>query len=671
MSTHQDIRLIRCLTEQSLELTEPIVIDRNWEDQLHYTVAITGKSYPIGSKLPISFKLQPLDKIHLHRIYVTLEERTDYFAHGKRVARHEGTRKFPLLREGQEGTVLAQNQEIGPWEYDFALQIPDCKQKVHFGTTWENIRVYHWLKVVLRLSKLVRDGNDPPKRKQFDIIIESPIQLLSCHCSQDYLALPKYSATTNTTALMAPCRCEDAFHINRTTTTTEIAPDLRAGAIPTRGNGIPLTPWDDPPAYFDVFPVQGEEQSPEGSDDETTPPPELREYDFPGPFRLYPIEGRGAATALQPLPGSSSGLVADADFSRRPRRSADHRRNQQEPAEQGGSSSEYDQATVAAQSSGASAPLLEPSLAPSLPPLSTSTPLTALQPSAELNTGLDPSSSTEIPAYMVQIPSMPPIASAALPEIPGLQNTSAVDDLDSDSDADTELTPTVSPSTSPVETPSTIEIETRPVASPRQVLTAAREAAPISIPPPESISIAAPISTFATPAPAPASASISASASSSIAAPQRPTTSPIVSSPLASPPSDPNTLASPLATSPLTIPSAMSRSPPPPPPPARRRGARRSQDISQIRLASSPPSAPTTNSSSQSAGRSRPPPPPPPSNINTVPVSRPPPPPPQNSSSPNAPAAYIPALGTSLPAPLVPIRAPSPSVDQPLRSIPA
>ncbi|KAI7243368.1 hypothetical protein KC352_g14591, partial [Hortaea werneckii] len=59
----KEVTLIRAPAEGSLEQVEPIAISRNWEDQLHYDIVISGKSFPLGSQVPIAFKLTPLAKV--------------------------------------------------------------------------------------------------------------------------------------------------------------------------------------------------------------------------------------------------------------------------------------------------------------------------------------------------------------------------------------------------------------------------------------------------------------------------------------------------------------------------------------------------------------------------------------------------------------------------------
>lgn len=198
----KEVLLIRAPSEGSLEQVEPIAISRNWEDQLHYDIVISGKSFPLGAQVPIAFKLTPLAKIQCHRIKVFLTENIQYYTSNKRVHRLEPTRKVQLFEKradvpsssaypgssvritagggvaydgreaaarGEENvprdlTNLLGNLEgghnVGPTEMEFSVQLPSCpdmserdrSQSVHFDTTYHNIQVNHWIKVRLRSS---------------------------------------------------------------------------------------------------------------------------------------------------------------------------------------------------------------------------------------------------------------------------------------------------------------------------------------------------------------------------------------------------------------------------------------------------------------------------------------------------------------------------------------
>jgi arrestin-related trafficking adapter 3/6 len=193
----KEVTLIRAPSEGSLEQVEPIAISRNWEDQLHYDIVISGKSFPLGAQIPIAFKLTPLAKVQCHRIKVFVTENIEYFCSQKRVHRIEPTRKIQLFEKradsppvstfpgssmrivsgggvpydqraaaarGEDVSIqdtsnllgnLNGNSSVGPTEMEFSVQLPSCQnmkdkdkmQRLHFDTTYQNIQVHHWIKV--------------------------------------------------------------------------------------------------------------------------------------------------------------------------------------------------------------------------------------------------------------------------------------------------------------------------------------------------------------------------------------------------------------------------------------------------------------------------------------------------------------------------------------------
>lgn len=196
----KEVTLIRAPAENSLEQVEPIAISRNWEDQLHYDIVISGKSFPLGSQVPIAFKLTPLAKVQCHRIKVFITENIQYYTQNKRVHRLEPTRKVQLFEKRPDGPststypgstvritagggvdydsreAAARGEEnvsrdntnllgdlegehnVGPTEMEFNVQLPSChtmkekdrNHKLHFDTTFQSIQVHHWIKASLR-----------------------------------------------------------------------------------------------------------------------------------------------------------------------------------------------------------------------------------------------------------------------------------------------------------------------------------------------------------------------------------------------------------------------------------------------------------------------------------------------------------------------------------------
>ncbi|OAL46643.1 hypothetical protein IQ07DRAFT_517892 [Pyrenochaeta sp. DS3sAY3a] len=270
----KEVMLIRAPSEGSLEQVEPIAISRSWEDQLHYDIVISGKSFPLGAQVPIAFKLTPLAKVQCHRIKVFVTENVEYFCNNKRVHRMEPVRKIQLFEKRADGpptstfpgstmrivsgggvpydqrAAAARGEEvqvadstnllgdlggdgnIGPTEMEFNVQLPSCHNlkekeklsKLHFDTTYQNIQVHHWIKLVMRLSR--PDANDPTKRRHFEISIDSPFHILSCQATQANTALPAYSGPEPSlgNARVPECGCPNAPV--RRTSPTGLVPTL-------------------------------------------------------------------------------------------------------------------------------------------------------------------------------------------------------------------------------------------------------------------------------------------------------------------------------------------------------------------------------------------------------------------------------------------------------------
>ncbi|KAG5981901.1 hypothetical protein E4U55_002542, partial [Claviceps digitariae] len=104
----KELSVVRLPDQMSLEMSEPISISRRWEDQLHYDIVISGKSFPLGSKIPIAFKLTPLAKVQVHKLKVYVTESIEYWTTDKRVTRKDPVRKI-LLLEKSAGKPLDSN----------------------------------------------------------------------------------------------------------------------------------------------------------------------------------------------------------------------------------------------------------------------------------------------------------------------------------------------------------------------------------------------------------------------------------------------------------------------------------------------------------------------------------------------------------------------------------
>ncbi|CAM1509876.1 Fc.00g002110.m01.CDS01 [Cosmosporella sp. VM-42] len=289
----KEVSIVRVPDQMSLEMTEPISISRQWEDQLHYDIIISGKSFPIGSKIPIAFKLTPLAKVQVHKLKVFVTESIEYWTNDKRVTRKDPGRKILLLeksagkqldpswasselrtlrggelnaeqrREARQTAARRRTAEAsrsqtvvqplpeptdnllgdldlglesfwGSTEIEANVQIPTCEMmaknkelRLHPDCSWKNVNVYHWIKVVMRISRL--DPEDPTgkKRRHFEISIDSPFTVLNCRATHANTNLPAYSGSMcQGTTYQSACGCPDAFTIP-----TEVSPSSSTGTL--------------------------------------------------------------------------------------------------------------------------------------------------------------------------------------------------------------------------------------------------------------------------------------------------------------------------------------------------------------------------------------------------------------------------------------------------------
>ena len=107
----------------------------------------------------------------------------------------------PTVKDDLSAHSLLGNLEGGDasglsTEFEVNISLPGCQAvrtpsdvrkkdsplipiRFHHTTIWPNIVVHHWIKIVLRVSKLDENAENKTKRRHFEISIDSPIHLLS------------------------------------------------------------------------------------------------------------------------------------------------------------------------------------------------------------------------------------------------------------------------------------------------------------------------------------------------------------------------------------------------------------------------------------------------------------------------------------------------------------
>ncbi|KAK4699498.1 arrestin-related trafficking adapter 3/6, partial [Phenoliferia sp. Uapishka_3] len=229
-----DVTLVSSPGQDDTEENESIVVERFWETQMKYHIALSGKSFPVGGTIPIAIRLHPMAKIKLYRVSAVLEQKTTYFASNRKLVRHEAPKKFPLMRfenkdpkdallpiftddaevlkshplaaffinptSSDDSTPLCFDP-LGPWNLESVIKLPDCSAKLNFSTIHEksNINISHILKIVLRVERGDDDFMDSKgKRKLWDVIIENTSGVLVKDLQEKLVVLQAQHGFTTT-----------------------------------------------------------------------------------------------------------------------------------------------------------------------------------------------------------------------------------------------------------------------------------------------------------------------------------------------------------------------------------------------------------------------------------------------------------------------------------------
>lgn len=69
----REVTLVASPTEDDAEETHSIVVERQWDDQLQYLIALSGRNFVIGSQVPFNLTMVPMEKCKIYRLAVILE----------------------------------------------------------------------------------------------------------------------------------------------------------------------------------------------------------------------------------------------------------------------------------------------------------------------------------------------------------------------------------------------------------------------------------------------------------------------------------------------------------------------------------------------------------------------------------------------------------------------
>lgn len=149
---------------------------------------IHGRSFALGTKIPMVVTITPFDLLKVEFSEVTILQQVSYRLSGQSESKHEPIAQFGFKDSGQlsakedsKGKLLVSKTEIA-----FSVLVPNtCVHEIlHPTCTSGPISARHRLKLVLEFS--TRD------QLAFDVIFEVPIQLLAPACTKSNMVLPQY-----------------------------------------------------------------------------------------------------------------------------------------------------------------------------------------------------------------------------------------------------------------------------------------------------------------------------------------------------------------------------------------------------------------------------------------------------------------------------------------------
>ncbi|GBE80744.1 hypothetical protein BKA93DRAFT_236116 [Sparassis latifolia] len=230
LSATQEITVVACPGEDDTEESESIIVERQWETQMQYLISISGRCFAIGGVMPVTITFMPWTKMKIHRISVLIEEKIDYWTNFKRVVRSDPLARVSLLsykspqkdgppilplnpddpdafRNSPFVDVVGADTDVGefasslmgpgPWTLHKDISLLKEHTPLHFTNKnrRSNMSVSHTLKIVFRVERGDNEALDPHtgKRKLFDIVVQTPIHILSYLCNPEHLSLPPYS----------------------------------------------------------------------------------------------------------------------------------------------------------------------------------------------------------------------------------------------------------------------------------------------------------------------------------------------------------------------------------------------------------------------------------------------------------------------------------------------
>ncbi|VVT44609.1 uncharacterized protein SAPINGB_P000473 [Magnusiomyces paraingens] len=113
---HREVTLVRSPPDSfDSTVDSPIAISRDWDNRLHYEIMCPKKYIPLGTSIPLSIKLTPIDKVQVHRVRVQVIEVVNYICAKSDLLQHvEPIRKVTLFQQRAPSTEPKEPKPLQP-----------------------------------------------------------------------------------------------------------------------------------------------------------------------------------------------------------------------------------------------------------------------------------------------------------------------------------------------------------------------------------------------------------------------------------------------------------------------------------------------------------------------------------------------------------------------------
>ena len=73
LTASRDVTLIACPGEDDMDESDNIVVQREWDTQMHYMIVISGRMFAIGESIPLQITWVPMAAVRVYRVSAFLE----------------------------------------------------------------------------------------------------------------------------------------------------------------------------------------------------------------------------------------------------------------------------------------------------------------------------------------------------------------------------------------------------------------------------------------------------------------------------------------------------------------------------------------------------------------------------------------------------------------------